>query len=264
MRLLTASLLLTQATVMGCSVSCGTEAVLRAQNAGPRFDVVSIKPHTGPVTPNPPSPPGVLRRPNVTVQALVRFAFDLDDYQLIDMPPWGRADRFNVDAKAEGATAADMPAMTRSLLRERFGLQAHKETREGTTYTLVLSSAKGQLGPGLRRNSDDCQSKVAPPPNVPAGAAAYFSCGGVDQFARFIARNVGAPVANKTELSGLWEYVLVYSPEGTVVGPATGIVGTIAPHLTTALQEQLGLKLQSARGTFDVLVIDHVERPSEN
>src|SRR4051794_15360396 len=91
-----------------------------AQDAEPRFEVVSIKPHTGPLTPDQPSPPGVLRRSGVTAQTLVQYAFDVDIYQLVNMPSWAREDRFDVEAKAEGATAANMPAMARLLLRERF------------------------------------------------------------------------------------------------------------------------------------------------
>jgi uncharacterized protein (TIGR03435 family) len=239
---------------------------LTAQNqtAEPRFEVVSIKLHTGPVTSDPPAPPGVLRRTYATVGALVRYAFDVDDYQVINMPAWGNAEHFDVEAKASSGTAPDMPAMTRSLLRERFRLQTHRETRQGTTYTLMLSSAKGELGPGLKPSADDCKSRVAPPSNVPAGAVASFTCSGADQFARFISRILRAPVVNKTSLSGFWEFVLFYTPDGTALVQATGAVDTIAPHLTTALQEQLRLKLEPSRGALDVLVIDHIERPTEN
>ena len=239
--------------------------VVWAQNspAEPRFEVVSIKPHTGPpLTSVPPSSPGALRRPNVTVLALVLYAFQVDAYQVIDLPPWGRADRFDVEAKAEGTTAADMPAMTRTLLRERFGLQAHHEMRDGTTYSLVL--ANGRPGPNLKQNADDCKTMVKAPPNVPAGAITTTGCGRSDQLARLVTRTLNGPVADKTGLGGFWEYALFYSPEGTALAAATDTVDTIAPHLTTALQEQLGLKVESSRGPVDVLVIDHIERPTEN
>jgi uncharacterized protein (TIGR03435 family) len=176
---------------------------LLAQNpVEERFEVVSIKPHTGgPTTSVPPPSPGALRRPNVTVQALVLFAYGIESYQVIDMPAWGRTDRFDVEARAAGATLAVMPAMTRSLLRDRFGLRTHQETREGTTYSLGLSQTNGQLGPGIRRNSDECKSTIAPPRSVPAGAITATGCGSVDQIARFAARMLGAPVTDKTRLS---------------------------------------------------------------
>ena len=243
-------------------------AVLAQQGAEPRFEVVSIKPHTGPpLTSVPPSPPGALRRPNVTVQALVLYAFQVDDYQLIDMPGWGRADRFDVEAKAEGATAADMRAMTRSLLRDRFGLQAHQEMRDGTAYSLVLVNANGRLGPNLKRNNDDCKSNVSAPANVPAGAVRGAGCSDADFIARMASRAVGAPVANKTGLAGLFEYSMFYSPDGDpLFGRETAATAPdiAAPHFSTALQEQLGLKLERSRAQVDVLVIDHIERPTDN
>lgn len=240
-------------------------AILTAQNPPlePRFEVVSIKPHTGPPTLSvPPPAPGALRRPNVTVQALVLYAFQVEAYQLIDMPPWGRDDRFDVEAKAEGATAAAMPTMTRSLLRERFGLQTHHETRDGKTYSLIL--ANGRLGPNLKRNNDECKSKVDPPSNRPAGAVAAFGCNAAEGIAKLVSRMLGAPVADHTGLDGFFEYTFFYSPEGTVLSEVVRETDTLAPHLTTALQEQLGLKVESSRGPVDVLVIDHIERPTEN
>ncbi len=234
----------------------------------PRFEVVSIKPHTGPPTTSvPPPAPGALRRPNVTVQALVLYAFQVDAYQVIDMPAWGRSDRFDVEAKAEGATAADMSAMTRSLLRERFGLQAHQETRDGTTYSLVLANANGKLGPNMKPSNDDCKSNVSAPANVPAGAVRGAGCSDADLIARMASRALGGPVANRTGLAGKFEYSMFYSPGGdpffgretTATTPDTG-----APQFSTALQEQLGLKLEKSRGQVDVLVIDHIERPTEN
>jgi uncharacterized protein (TIGR03435 family) len=196
------------------------------------------------------------------VQELVVYAFDVDNYQLIDLPAWVSADHFDLEAKAEGATAADMPAMTRSLLRDRFGLQAHHETRDGTTYSLVL--ANGRLGPNLKRNSDDCRSKAGPPSDPAAGAVTRWGCSGVDEIASFVARMLSAPVVDNTGLDGKLEYLLSFSPEGSALEADTGRTDTSAPHLATALQEQLGLKLERGHGPFQVLVIDRIERPTEN
>jgi uncharacterized protein (TIGR03435 family) len=239
-------------------------ATVIAQNPAsePRFDVVSIKLHTGaPATSVPSQSPGALRRPNVTAHALVLFAYQIDEYQLFDTSQWTRSNRYDVEAKAEGATAVEMPAMTRSLLRERFGLRAHYETREGTTYDLAVANADRRLGPNLKPNHDDCQSRVEAPSNTPAGAIRTAGCSDADSLARFVSRMLAAPVTNKTELSGQLEYALFYSPEGITFPDK---MDTIAPHFTTALQEQLGLKLDRGRGTFQVLVIDNIERPTEN
>jgi len=203
----------------------------------------------------------------VTVLALVLYAYEIGDYQLIDMSSWGRADRFDVEAKAEGATRADMAPMTRSLLRDRFGLQAHRETRVGTTYALVLANANTKLGPNLKPNTDDCKANVSAPANAPAGSVRVAGCSDADSIASFAARAMGAPVVNRTGLAGNFEYSMFYSPVGdplfgrevTATTPDTG-----APLFSTAMQEQLGLKLERSQGNVEVLVIDHIERPTEN
>jgi len=233
----------------------------------PRFDVVSIKPRTTPLTSVPPSPPGALRRLNVTVQALILYAYQISDYQLIDLPGWGSADRFDVEGKAEGATRADLPARTRVMLRERFGLQAHHEERQMPTYLLVVANPNGKLGPNIKPNADDCKANVSSPANAPAGSVRVAGCSDADAIAASAARAMGGPVANRTGLAGKFEYSMFYSPVGdpvfgrdvTATTPDSG-----APHYSTALQEQLGLKLERSQGTVDVLVIDHIERPSEN
>jgi len=85
-----------------------------------------------------------LRRLNVTVQALVLYAYQISDYQLLNIPAWGTADRFDVEAKAgRSLTSADMRLMVRPLLEERFALRTHREERRMATYSLVPADANG-------------------------------------------------------------------------------------------------------------------------
>ena len=157
--------------------------------------------------------------------------------------------------------------MSRALLRERFGLQAHRETRDGTTYSLLLANANGTLGPNMKPNNDECKSNVSAPANAPAGAVRSAGCSDADFIARSASRALGAPVANRTGLAGKFEYAMFYSPDGDPLfgrDTTASAPDSAAPRFSTALQEQLGLKVEKSRGKVDVLVIDHVERPSGN
>jgi uncharacterized protein (TIGR03435 family) len=184
-----------------------------------------------------------------------------------------------------------MRLMIQSLLAERFGLKARYETREVPIFAMTLAKP-GKMGPQLRQHPADdtsCSTAIPPPSaaNLPTVAGGYPElCGGflgmpstVSGRFRVGARNVtmdfiGAhlvsnslnrPVVDHTGLSGLFDVVMEWTPD-TNGGPS-GIEGPVDPTGPTfleALSEQLGLKVESQKGPAEVLVIDHVERPSEN
>jgi uncharacterized protein (TIGR03435 family) len=196
-----------------------------------------------------------------------------------------------------GDTQVDaLRLMLRSLLAERFGLVMHEETQELPIFELVVAGQDGTLGPELQPASVDCDEQAAsrraaersgqtppaplPPPNGPGtcGMTRQFgriAFGGMplSLFASSLAGTVGRVVVDRTNLEGNWEFELTYAPDPgqLAVGPLAPPPGfepppvdPTLPSLFTALEEQLGLKLQAARGPVEVLVIDSVEQPEEN
>lgn len=250
-------------------------ATLQAQS--PSFEVASIKRRTVPgptaVTQGQgPGPGGAFNRINTTLLPVILFAYDMRDYQLVGGPDWMRTDRFDILARAgREVSTSDLRLMVRSLLEDRFKLVAHREQREMPIYTLVPARSDGRLGPGLKRSDDECKRLLQRPSNVPVGAATSIGCGQAADLANMASRMMGAPVIDKTGLVGRFEHFLYYSRDG--IRPF-GLPSTVPsdgpaadpslPSFQTALQDHLGLKLESTRGLVDVLVIDSVQLPTEN
>jgi uncharacterized protein (TIGR03435 family) len=170
--------------------------------------------------------------------------------------------------------------MLRALLAERFKLKVHTETRERPVYQLLVARADGRLGSRLTKSTVDCQAlgaraggAPASPPQSPTGrpvcglrmGPGIFSGGNVSMtgFANALSKFAGRPVVDKTGLAGNWDLEVEYLPEQIPnLNGAPAPVNPDAPSLFTALQEQLGLKLEAQRGGVDILVIDSVERPT--
>ena len=158
--------------------------------------------------------------------------------------------------------------MLQRLLAERFALRLHHETRPMPIYALVMAKSGGALGPDLRRSTRDCleEWKTQGMPdarNVACGSiqgARPGSVAGQAAEMRPLVRSLwdwtGRPVIDRTGLTGRFDFTLRWAPEGST--------DTDAPSIFTAVQEQLGLKLDSQKGPVTVLVIDRVERPKEN
>ena len=176
-----------------------------------------------------------------------------------------------------------MLLMLQSLLAQRFKLVVHHETRQVPQYVLVLSKA-GRTGPQLTVHDSEC---VEPAPGQPppspngAGLCGFRSRRGrsagtvdlvgekvtIDMLAERLSQNVGRKVINRTGLSGDFDFTCEFAAveEPTSQSGADASADSSLPStIFTALQEQLGLKLESQNGPVDVLVIDHVEQPSEN
>lgn len=253
------------------------------------FEVASIRPNTthddrGSVG----LPPGRFMGTSLSLRSLLRFAYDLQDFQLVG-GPWLNDDRFDIVAKAADAqinAAGQVPtdmlrAMIRTLLADRFKLVAHRETRQLPIYALVVAPGDGRLGPQLHPASVDCAalrlSGQAPPP--PRDGIQV--CGGqlrpghvtLNGFALFeLAINlstwVDRVVVDRTGLQGPFNVNLEWAADLRPAHDATDAAHEVTPtdqsgpSLFTAIQEQLGLRLESTKGPVDVLVIDHVERPT--
>jgi uncharacterized protein (TIGR03435 family) len=262
---------------------------LDAQTTGDKpFDVASVKPNKtgdGRVMIGI-QPGGRLNATNVPLRMLLRQAFNIQEFQIIGGPDWLGSDRFDVIAKGpDGEFNADlMRPMLRALLVERFKLAYHNESREMPIYALVKARADGRLGPNLMPASVDCAAMrgrrgggPAPAPPQPGQkmecgfmiGPGRMNVGGMPManLAQALSPLVGRIVLDKTELTGNYDFELTYAPEA--LGPggppllngAPPPVDPNAPTLFTALQEQLGLKLDSQRGPVEVIVIDHVEQP---
>lgn len=260
-----------------------------AQNAPAptRFDTISIKPISK--APRGPGPRGVdlFSQPFGTAQTLMMFAYGVPRYRIAGGPAWITSEHFAILAKARAApTRADMRVLVQQLLAERFAFVGHRDTRELPTYDLVMARADRRLGPNLTPAPVDCTPYVNgnyPPDESPAierGGRMVPRCGTVfswgngfvspmlmgrtmQQFAEYLSGATAREVIDKTGLSGAFDVDLTFAQD-----PVTPFLNQLprreAPALLTALPEQLGLRLVSSKATVEVLVIDHIERPTEN
>lgn len=247
-----------------------------------RFEVATIKRNvTGNFATSPPVlPNGETRLVNVPARNLVLQAYPVTPpIEMIGAPSWLESEQYDVTAKGKaGATAAERQEMWRSLLAERMKLAAHYEMREKPTYDLVVARSDRVLGAGLKPSTLDCtQPQPAPQPPRPGGDMRGFGLsrchsfaidrddtmysGGVEMttLVRMIGATAGRPIVDRTGLTGFFSVSLRYQrfQQRADAAPSPDD----PPSLFTALQEQLGLKLESAKGQVQVLVIDHIERP---
>jgi uncharacterized protein (TIGR03435 family) len=209
---------------------------------------------------------------NCSLNLLISYAYDVMQPHIAGAPAWVKSDRYDVAAKAESDPPVDgIRAMLRRLLEERFQLKSHWETQESAVYNLVVSK------PGkLKETSGDCPGILsdralrtnAPPDDAPCGS--LRNTPGHTKGYRLTAEQLGSlsffmrkPVVDKTGLTAEYDVELEWAPEGTLMQTPDPAAGG-PPSIFTALQEQLGLKLESAKGPVRMLVVDHVARPSEN
>lgn len=260
------------------------------QPATARFEVVSIKPNrSGEARVGfRATPGGRFEWTNVPVGTLIsvahsRFAFD--NFETIGVPDWVNGERFDVIAQtAAGAAApgltAEIAALLRAMLADRFQLATHWEQRERAVYALVVARPGAPLGRGLQRVDVECEGTQALTggdratmrpgrgPNCTFGGgpgAVQANAVTLRAFGSMIgASELRRPVIDRTGLSGNFDIDLRYRPDlGTRPdGPPPAPADPDAPSIFTAVEEQLGLKLVSDRAPVDVLVIDRLERPT--
>ena len=271
-------------------IQAPTKQTPTAAGAPPTFDTISVKRSSGADALGGLQfqPGGRLVAANIPLRPLVSLAYNLalslGRGVIIGAPDWFESERYNIEAKAEGNPPREqMQLMLQSLLAQRFKLVVHHETRQAPMYVLVLSKA-GRTGPQLTVHDAECvESAPGQPPPSPNGAdlCGFRSRRGrsagtvdlvgkkvtIDMLAERLSQNVGRTVINRTGLSGDFDFTFEFaaveeptSQSGAVASADSSLPSTIF----TALQEQLGLKLESQTGPVDVLVIDHVEHPSEN
>jgi uncharacterized protein (TIGR03435 family) len=223
------------------------------------FEVASIKPtatQDGSFAINFPSG-GRFSARNVTVEILLRNAYGLEDYQISGGPGWIKSAGFDVEARAARAAAGTVEPpreqvlrMIQALLADRFQLTLHRETRQLPVYALVV----GKTGPRLQAPDTNVGQPRTMLGQMVVPRMSMATLAGI------LAFDVKRPVKDETGLQGEFAFTLEWTR-----GLGESDDGTPSrPSLFTALQEQLGLRLESTKGPVEVFVIDHVEPPSGN
>ena len=271
-------------------------AIIRAQTSAdgrlPTFEVASVKRNTsGSIIVNQSIAAGRYTGTNLSVADLLLTIYSpLPRSRVTGGPTWMRTDRFDIVAKAEGAPSApEIVRMLHSLLQERFKFSAHTEEQEGDVYNLILARSDGRLGPMLRQSPVDCaaqrrsatrasdagtpgQAQKCPANNYPGRI--ILTSFTMAQLAGTLGLWVdGREVRDRTGLTGAFDVDLTWTPDR--LGPlplnappelvrAREAIDPNGPSLFTAVQEQLGLKLEPKKDKVDVLVIDRIEHPTED
>lgn len=236
-----------------------------SQAASPAFEVASIKPSKAPAALADGRVPGqMIRDPGrvtltyVSVQNLLAQAYRIKNFQ-ISGPDWLDSERFDIVAKLpKDADEEQLPAMLQSLLRDRFRLAFHLESRTVTAYVLV--TAKG--GPKMSAVDDTTPSGV----RTTAGPIRRHLSGkiGMMYLAGLLSNMLDRPVVDMTELSGRYDVDLDWSDTSETGSHAT-LQADDPPSIFTAIQEKLGLRLETRKTPVGIYAIDHVERvPTEN
>ena len=277
-------------TLMVVLVGLAT-ALAGAQEPRRAFEVASVKRNMlgapgfgGPTATSIPTPTS-FSAINFTLPELVRMAYELGptvvrpgqpDERIVGGPSWVQTQRFDITARsATEVSREQMNAMLRTLLEDRFKLVVAREQRGRDAYALRLARADGRLGPDLRKAAANCnetrptdpfaQIKLLPAPSNGLMRSNGGACTTIDSLARGLERTLNAAVTNETGLTGSWDYVIAHAGLQSGTRP-TDPTQREYPSVFTAVEEQLGLKLERRRepASFDVLVIKSVELPSEN
>jgi uncharacterized protein (TIGR03435 family) len=230
----------------------------------PQFEVASIRPNTSTdlrryIT---GMQRGGFRAINYTLKDLIRLGWDVRSYQISDGPKWLDSDRYDIEVKPE--VPFDVPGpgnegdrrlrlMVQSMLADRFKLKLHQGTKEMTVYFLVI----GRNGPRLKQTGEPADQG----PHIQDGKGQLIATK-VDMplFSRAMAGELGVTVIDRTNLSGAYDLKLEWNPDEDVAAA----LSSSGPSIFTAMQEQLGLRLESGKAPVDVVVVDYAEKASAN
>lgn len=258
-----------------------------SSSARAAFEVASIKPNkSGGETYLRPTVRGTLNARNVSLRALIQSAYEVDEWQMAGGPAWIDSDKYDVEAKGpqkEGYTSfEDLQQMMQALLADRFQLKTHREKKELPMFALVVTKGGPKL---VAASGANCFTVTLTTKSV-ADMGGLPQCGSLagrrgeltgmkvttSTISMYLAHVLRSEVSDETGLDGhefdirlRWvpDDISGPSPESADTPPAAQF-DTSGPSIFTAIQEQLGLKLESRKGPVEVLVIDHIERPSEN
>jgi uncharacterized protein (TIGR03435 family) len=244
------------------------------------------------------APGGRFTATNMPLRQLILMAYQVQPFQVEGGPSWMTSDRFDIVAKADRdvpppapGVAGPMQFMMRALLADRFKLTMHNEQKEMPIYNLVVARADGKLGAQLKQSTTDCAAIMGaanrrgggppPPPSfnepIQCGMRVLpgtLSAGGfpLSQFAQFLSTTVQRIVVDRTGLTGNFDLNMTWTPDQLPQGrgdpppgaPPLPAIDPNGPSIFTAVQEQLGLKLESTKAPVDMLVVDRAEHPAED
>jgi uncharacterized protein (TIGR03435 family) len=242
---------------IACLLVCMAGIIHGQTAAAPRFEVASIRP----ANPAPGFSSGIktghgrLTADNVTLKRCIIGAYGVGPNQVVGGPDWLDTDRFEIAAKADQPVGDHaLMAMLQSLLAERFKLALHRETRQIHAYVVEVakSGPKLEKGDGKGSTTQNGRGLID---------AANIS---MDAFAQVLSRQMDLPVVNHTNLEGVFNLKLQWTPESVQLSKAAAGGTAEGPSIFTAIQEQLGLRLRAEKAPVEVLVIDHAERPGGN
>jgi uncharacterized protein (TIGR03435 family) len=267
--------------------------------ARPEFEVASVKLNatgSGMIMIGPPAG-GRFRATNATLKMLAGLAWKVQNYAISGGPAWIDSEHYDINAKAADGnlTIDQMRPMLQAMLEDRFQLKTHMETRDVPVYALVVMKGGPKLPEAKEGGCQEFKPGALPPPPPPGagrgGPGGPMNmgpppCGGMmmgpmmmqggkismTQFIGGLSNILGRPVLDKTGFTGTFDLHLEYSPEGLSFGrggmptppPGAPALDTSGPSIFTAIQEQLGLKLESQKAPGEILVIDHAEKATEN
>jgi uncharacterized protein (TIGR03435 family) len=259
------------AAPMAATPPVSASAPAAAPASGATFDVASIRENT---THDQHTHSSIYNRwtdtrltaTNVTLRSLIQFSTEMPESRILGGPSWLDTTTFDVEAKSDPSADEQMgklttyqgkaqkQAMIQALLADRFRLATHTETRELPIYALVVAKGGAKLNPNAGGNY------------FGTGKGTITVRGGSDSLAALadrLAAVVGRVVINRTGMTGQYDMALRWTPDSAVAAGAA-LPADAPPDIFTAIQEQLGLKLEPTKGPVPVLVIDHAEMPSAN
>jgi uncharacterized protein (TIGR03435 family) len=241
-----------QAFVLGTITLCALAGAAQSQ---PAFDVISIHRNLRGGDARVDMTRGRLTMNNASLRTLIRNGYDIQNYQFAGGPNWLDSDSYDISATVADRAEVSQDqyrTLIRALLADRFQLKVHWQTRQGDVYALVVAKNGPTLKvatdpskePGLNTNKSSHLARM-----IGTNAPVFY-------LSSVLSNQVSHPVIDKTGLQGRYDWTLVWDPEPNP--------DSTEPSLFTAVQEQLGLKLDAQKGPVETLVIDSVAHPSEN
>ena len=238
--------------------------LVRGQSVQPRFEAAAIRRNTagagGPELITEEG--GMLSVRNFSVRTLVRLGWHLREVEVLGGPAWMDSEGYDVQAKGNpSATDAQLRLMVQALLAERFQLVIHREMRELPVYAMIV----GKNGPKIHESDANSRPDVKTTASRITAQKVRLSI-----LAQLLSPMLDRPVLDRTGLDGRYDFDLQWSADGELAtakdagARAPGALDAAGASIFTAIQEQLGLRLETQKGPAEVLVVDRVERPSEN
>ena len=224
-----------------------------------KFDVASVKPSKpGVMSWSYNFTPGGFTAENIPLSSLIVAAYHIKPFQLTGGPSWTTSARYDIAGKAEGKlTPEDRMQMVQSLLEDRFQLKLRHETKQHALYALLQAKNGSRLkaSPCRTGNGEKCGAWVTRENEISGNGIT------ITQFADALSGTLDLPVIDETGLTGTFDIELKWTPAEADAADAAVALG---PSIFTAIQEQLGLRLESQKGPVETLAIEHIERPAEN